>query len=123
MSDFEYYLNLGSEENLINQIIDEIDSLPLNFESLSKNTPTFFINGWQSKLNEIKTDLEKRKFDQTIDKLQKAKKDFNDNWILPHTALQNIINLKIVKINQIIDQITALKHNQFRSTTLRGQIF
>lgn len=123
MSDFEYYLNLGSEENLINQIIDEIDSLPLNFESLSKNTPAFFVNGWQSKLNEIKTDLEKRKFDQAIDKLENAKKDFNDNWILPHTALQNIINLKIIKINHLIDQIETLKRNQFRLTIRQGQIF
>lgn len=123
MNDFEYYLNLGSEKNLINQIIDEIDSLPLNFESLSKNTPAFFIKDWQSKLNEIKTDIEKRKFDQAIDKLEKAKKDFNDNWILPHTALQNIINLKIIKINHVIDQITALKHNRFRLTTQQDQIF
>jgi hypothetical protein len=122
MTLFNYYVKLGSEENLIKQIIDGIDSLSLDFEKLSENTPDFFINNWHSELKDVKKYIREKKFDLATQRLEIAKISFNDNWIIPHIAFQDVINLKITIINRIIDQIKNLKLNHFKLTIQPDQI-
>ena len=107
---FNYYMQLGNKDSFRNSIIEKINETENEFNQLDHLIPKDFVADWKRNVVSVKKAITENKLDLAIDILDYIKNSFNsERWIIPHQVLEGLINVKITKCNQLIEEIKLLK--------------
>jgi len=107
---FNYYMQLGNKDSFRDSIIEKINETENEFNQLDHLIPKGFVADWKRGVVSVKKAITENKLDLAIDILNYIKNSFNsERWIIPHQMLEGLINVKIAKCNQLMEEIKLLK--------------